>query len=60
MQLFQAFTKFIILISLSAWISACGGGSGSSAFTSWGMVRLIETAVGNAFDPQIISSPAYF
>ena len=33
MQLIQAFTKFILLISLAVWISACGGGNGSSTFT---------------------------
>jgi hypothetical protein len=33
MQPIQAFTKFILLISLSVWISARGGGNGSSTFT---------------------------
>jgi hypothetical protein len=28
MQPFQAFTKIILLISLSVWLSACGGGGG--------------------------------
>jgi hypothetical protein len=30
MQLFQALTKNILLIGLSVWLSACGGGSSSS------------------------------
>jgi len=47
MQLFQEFTRIILLISLSAWIIACAGGNGSSSTTStpWGLVELIETDV---------------
>ncbi|MEE8327354.1 MAG: hypothetical protein V3R32_00985 [Nitrosomonadaceae bacterium] len=57
MQLFQAFTRIILLINLSAWLSACGGGSTTS--TPQSTAELIETDVGNAFDPQIMSLSAY-
>ncbi len=57
MQLSRAFTRIILLISLSAWLSACGGGSTTS--TPRSTADLIETDVGNAFGPQIMSSPAY-
>jgi hypothetical protein len=57
MQLFQAFTKVILLIGLSTWLSACGGGSTTPA--PWSTAELIESDVGNAFGPQIMSSPAY-
>ena len=61
MQLFQAFTKIILFIRLFAWIIACGGGNGRGSTTStpWSTAELIETDVGNAFGPQIMSSPAY-
>ena len=60
MRLLREFTKFILLTDLSVWLSACGG-SGSSSITStpWGTAEWIETDAGNAFGPQIMSSPAY-
>ena len=38
MQLFQAFTKIILLISLSVWLSACGGGGSSDVPTDTSLV----------------------
>jgi len=60
MRLLREFTKFILLTDLSVWLSACGG-SGSSSITStpWGTAVLIESDVGNLFNLQIMSSPAY-
>ena len=57
MRLHRPILKIILLISITAWLAACGGG-GSSAITLWGMAELVDD-VGNVFDPQIISSPAY-
>jgi hypothetical protein len=57
MPLFQAFTRIILLIGLSTWISVSGGGSTTP--TPWSTVELIETDVDKAFGPQIMSSPAY-
>ena len=34
MQLLQKFTRVILLISLSVWLTACGGGSGSADSSS--------------------------
>jgi hypothetical protein len=57
MRLLREFIKFILLTDLSVWLSACGVGSTTS--TPWSTAELIETDVGNAFDPQIMSLSAY-
>jgi hypothetical protein len=48
------------LVVITAILAAgCGGGGGSTTSTTWDTAILIDSDFGKAFDPQIMSSPAY-
>jgi len=47
------------LVVITEILAAGCGGGGSTTSTTWDTAILIDTEFGNAFDPQIMSSPAY-
>jgi hypothetical protein len=49
MQLFQTFTKIILLIIISVWLNACGGGGGGGGSSD---VPTDTTLVFRAFPPD--------
>jgi hypothetical protein len=46
-------------VVITAILAAGCGGGGSTISTTWDTTILIDTNFGNAFDLQIMSSPAY-
>jgi hypothetical protein len=47
------------LVVITAILAAGCGGGGSTTSTTWDTAILIDSDFGKAFDPQIMSSPAY-
>jgi hypothetical protein len=68
MELSSILWKSILLISLSVWLVACGGGGksdsdnsdsdGNSNIKSWRTPVILETVVGSALRPQIAIGPS--
>ena len=56
MQLLPIRNKIILLVGITVWLTACGGGEGEGGNTgesSWGVATLIESDNGKAGGPQI-------